>query len=120
MGLASNFQMAAPSRSRFGAGAGGAGRGSRRRRERDVGRGSGSDVKERAPYHECMAELVFEVIQESDGRYCAECLTESIFTEAGTWEEAGSDSSASCPRRDPVGCLKLSRNVSGARLYSSL
>jgi hypothetical protein len=39
------------------------------------------------PYHERMAELVFEVIQESDGGYCAECLTESIFTEADTWDE---------------------------------
>ena len=34
-----------------------------------------------------MSELVFEVTQESDGGYCAECLTESIFTQADTWEE---------------------------------
>jgi hypothetical protein len=34
-----------------------------------------------------MAELVFEVVQESDGGYCAECLTESIFTEADSWDE---------------------------------
>jgi hypothetical protein len=34
-----------------------------------------------------MRELVFEVVQESDGGYCAECLTESIFTEADTWDE---------------------------------
>ncbi|MGO4880686.1 MAG: 2-phospho-L-lactate guanylyltransferase [Bryobacteraceae bacterium] len=34
-----------------------------------------------------MAELVFEVVQESDGGYCAECLTEGIFTEADTWDE---------------------------------
>ena len=34
-----------------------------------------------------MAELVFEVVQESDSGYCAECLTESIFTEADTWDE---------------------------------
>ena len=34
-----------------------------------------------------MQELVFEVVQESDGGYCAECLTESIFTEADTWED---------------------------------
>jgi hypothetical protein len=33
-----------------------------------------------------MAELVFEVVQESDG-YTAECLTESIFTQADTWDE---------------------------------
>ena len=32
-------------------------------------------------------ELVFEVVQESDGGYCAECLTESIFTQADTWDE---------------------------------
>jgi len=34
-----------------------------------------------------MNELVFEVAQESDGGFCAECLTESIFTQADTWEE---------------------------------
>jgi len=34
-----------------------------------------------------MPELIFEVVQEADGGYCAECLTENIFTEAGTWEE---------------------------------
>jgi len=32
-------------------------------------------------------ELVFRVTQESDGGYCAECLTESIFTQGDTWEE---------------------------------
>ena len=39
------------------------------------------------PYHRRMQELLFEVVQESDGGYCAECLTESIFTEADTWED---------------------------------
>jgi len=39
------------------------------------------------PYDERMAELVFEVIQEAAGGYCAECLTESIFTEGDTWGE---------------------------------
>jgi predicted RNase H-like HicB family nuclease len=34
-----------------------------------------------------MAELVFEVVQEADGGYCAECLTENIFTEGNTWDE---------------------------------
>ena len=34
-----------------------------------------------------MAELVFEVVQEFDGGYCAECLTESIFTAGDTWDE---------------------------------
>ena len=34
-----------------------------------------------------MAELVFEVVQESDGGYCAGCLTESIFTAGDNWDE---------------------------------
>ncbi len=34
-----------------------------------------------------MPELVFEVVQEADGGYCAECLTENIFTEGSTWDE---------------------------------
>lgn len=34
-----------------------------------------------------MNELVFEVVQEADGGYCAECLTESIFTQADSWDE---------------------------------
>lgn len=34
-----------------------------------------------------MPELVFEVTQESDGGYCAECLTVDIFTEGDTWEQ---------------------------------
>ena len=34
-----------------------------------------------------MTELVFEVVQESDGGYCAECLTENIFTQGSTWDE---------------------------------
>ena len=33
-----------------------------------------------------MNELVFEVTQEGDGGYCAECLSESIVTEGDTWE----------------------------------
>ena len=39
------------------------------------------------PYHGRMSELVFEVVQEADGGYCAECLTENIFTEGATWDE---------------------------------
>jgi len=34
-----------------------------------------------------MNEIVFEVTQEADGGYVAECLTESIFTQADTWEQ---------------------------------
>jgi hypothetical protein len=33
-----------------------------------------------------MNELVFEVTQEQDGGFCAECLSESIFTQSDTWE----------------------------------
>lgn len=34
-----------------------------------------------------MDELVFEVTQEEDGGFCAECLSENIFTQGDTWEE---------------------------------
>jgi predicted RNase H-like HicB family nuclease len=34
-----------------------------------------------------ISELIFEVTQEADGGYCAECLTESIFTQGDTWDE---------------------------------
>ncbi|HEV2350242.1 MAG TPA: 2-phospho-L-lactate guanylyltransferase [Terriglobia bacterium] len=34
-----------------------------------------------------MSELVFDVTQEADGGFVAECLTESIFTQADGWEE---------------------------------
>lgn len=34
-----------------------------------------------------MGDLVFEVVQDADGGYCAECLTESIFTQADSWAE---------------------------------
>ena len=32
-------------------------------------------------------ELIFEVIQEEDGGFVAECLSENITTQADTWEE---------------------------------
>jgi len=34
-----------------------------------------------------MDEIVFEVTQESDGGLVAECLTESIFTQADNWND---------------------------------
>jgi predicted RNase H-like HicB family nuclease len=34
-----------------------------------------------------MNEIVFEVTQEADGGFVAECLTEAIFTQADDWEE---------------------------------
>jgi hypothetical protein len=33
-----------------------------------------------------MNELVFEVTQENDGGFSAECLSENIFTQADTWD----------------------------------
>ena len=36
---------------------------------------------------EVMAELIFEVTQETDGGYCAECLTLDIFTQGDTWDD---------------------------------
>ena len=37
-------------------------------------------------YSSTMKEIIFEVIQEADGGFVAECLTESIFTQGDTWE----------------------------------
>ena len=34
-----------------------------------------------------VTEIVFEVTQEADGGYCAECLTQAIFAQADTWAE---------------------------------
>ena len=34
-----------------------------------------------------MNELIFEVSQEADGGFVAECLTEGIFTQGDSWEE---------------------------------
>ncbi len=36
---------------------------------------------------EIVFEVVFDVTQEADGGYCAECLTENIFTQGDTWDE---------------------------------
>ncbi|MBS3734993.1 MAG: 2-phospho-L-lactate guanylyltransferase [Phycisphaerae bacterium] len=33
-----------------------------------------------------MSEIVFEVTQEGDGGYVAECIGEDIFTEGDTWD----------------------------------
>ena len=32
-------------------------------------------------------DVAFRVTQESDGGYCAKCLTESIFTQGDSWQE---------------------------------
>ena len=36
-------------------------------------------------------ELVFDVVQDSDGGYTASCLNEDIFTEAASWDELRSN-----------------------------
>lgn len=38
-----------------------------------------------------MGELIFEVTQETDGGFVAECLTEAIFTQADSWEDLRSN-----------------------------
>ena len=38
------------------------------------------------PGHQ-LDELLFEVTQESDGGYVAECLGEDVFTQGDTWQE---------------------------------
>jgi hypothetical protein len=43
------------------------------------------------------AELVFGVLQESDGGYTAECLSESIFTEDDSWEELRNNAMEAVP-----------------------
>ena len=46
------------------------------------------EARRRKKYdHGIMPELVFEVTQESDGGFCAECLTAVIFTQGNNWEE---------------------------------
>ncbi len=39
----------------------------------------------KSPVH--VSELVFEVFEEAEGGYSAECLTENIFTQGKTWDE---------------------------------
>ena len=34
-----------------------------------------------------MADIVFEVTEEHDGGFTAECLTDPIFTQADSWEQ---------------------------------
>ena len=36
-------------------------------------------------FSEVMADLIFEVVQESDGGFVAECLTEPIVTQGDNW-----------------------------------
>jgi len=38
-----------------------------------------------------MKDLVFKVTQEEDGLFCAECLSEPIFSQGDTWEQLRSN-----------------------------
>ena len=38
-----------------------------------------------------MNEIVFQVTQEADGGFVAECLSEDIFTQGDTWDELRSN-----------------------------
>jgi len=38
-----------------------------------------------------VSDLIFEVTQEADGGFCAQCLNDSIVTEGDTWEELRSN-----------------------------
>ena len=38
-----------------------------------------------------MKEIIFEVVQESDGGFTAEAIGESIFTQADNWDELRSN-----------------------------
>lgn len=40
-----------------------------------------------SPRFKVVNEIVFEITQEADGGFCAECLTESIFTQGDTWDQ---------------------------------
>ena len=35
----------------------------------------------------CMKEIIFEVTQDAEGSFSAECLTEAIFSQGDTWQE---------------------------------
>jgi len=39
----------------------------------------------------CVGELLFRVMEEDEGGYSAECLTENIFTQGDSWEELRSN-----------------------------
>lgn len=36
-------------------------------------------------------ELIFEVTQEADGGFCAQCLTQDIFAQADNWDDLRTD-----------------------------
>ncbi len=57
-----------------------------------------------------MDEIVFEVTQETDGGYAAECLTEGIFTEADNWE------TLRCNVREAVKAFYFDRRERPARI----
>jgi hypothetical protein len=74
-----------------------------------------------------MNELVFEVIEEVDGGYCAECLTESIVTEGNSWDELCVNVrerqceviSSISPKNSPSASASVSRALGNATILLS-
>jgi predicted RNase H-like HicB family nuclease len=52
-----------------------------------VGEGTAQSEEQEVVKPVPVSELVFEVTEEAEGGYSAECLTENIFTQGDTWEE---------------------------------
>ena len=55
--------------------------------KKPIGAGKERLVFNRISGDSCAMEIVFSVVQESDGGYVAECLSHDIFTQGSTWEE---------------------------------
>jgi predicted RNase H-like HicB family nuclease len=59
-----------------------------------------------------MDEIIFEITQENDGGFVAECLTEGIFTQAKDWEELRRNVKEAVAafyfdREEPLGRIRL-------------
>ncbi len=48
-------------------------------------------------------ELVFDVVQDPDGGYTANCLNEDIFTETDSWDELRSNVKDAVAAKGPFG-----------------
>lgn len=55
-----------------------------------------------------MNEIVFEVTQEADGGYFAECLSESVFTQGDSWDELRANV------KEAVGAFSFDRSEPGS------
>jgi hypothetical protein len=62
-----------------------------------------------------MPELVFGVVQESDAGYCAESLTENIFTDGDTWDELRKNVWKRPPRSFLTGLSEFASTLSATK-----